>query len=309
MLPEPILTVVIPVFNREKILMRTLESVRCQTVRPLSVIIVDNNSSDSSYKVAYDWAMENSSEDFEVRVFNEISPGACAARNRGLIEVDTPLVSFLDSDDEVAPEYAGEIIRAFYSSDNTDIVTWPKRIRRGDRQRILPFHTHDMLKAQVIHATLSTSTFAVKTSFLREIGGWDNDLPCWQDWELGIRILANNPNLIFLHQPIAVVNPTDNSITGSDFSHRCGEWEKAAEKAMTLIRRDGLNRLPGLIRYKLCCLAGFYAREGNKLEGRKLLAKVLKEETCLLRRIRLRMLYNYIAFGLPGGPTLFSLFL
>ncbi|MDE6573922.1 MAG: glycosyltransferase family 2 protein, partial [Muribaculaceae bacterium] len=92
------LSIIIPVYNRESIVLRTLESVERQTLRPLKLILVDNGSSDGTLAVLEQWRQEHAAPGFEVEVYSEPVPGACAARNKGLAVADTEFVMFFDSD-------------------------------------------------------------------------------------------------------------------------------------------------------------------------------------------------------------------
>ena len=76
-------TIVIPVYNRAHTIARTLRSIDAQTLRPARVILVDNNSSDSSVDAMRAWA---DGKDY-VTLLSQPRPGACAARNRGLDHV------------------------------------------------------------------------------------------------------------------------------------------------------------------------------------------------------------------------------
>ena len=55
----PELTVVVPVYNRAKLVSRTLDSIAAQTLRPLDVILVDNASTDASKAVMHKWMAEH----------------------------------------------------------------------------------------------------------------------------------------------------------------------------------------------------------------------------------------------------------
>ena len=116
------ITIVIPVYNRAHIVGRTLESVAHQTLRPLDVILVDNNSSDNSYEVLQAWKQANEAPDFRVTVLSETKQGACAARNRGLAEVTTPYVMFFVSVDVMLPCHAESFVDAFRQDRTLDIV-------------------------------------------------------------------------------------------------------------------------------------------------------------------------------------------
>ena len=88
---KPEITIIIPVHNRERIVGRTLESVRCQTFRPLAVVLVDNNSTDATPEVLRAWKEHAEGPGLEIILIDESRAGAAAARARGLREVTTPL--------------------------------------------------------------------------------------------------------------------------------------------------------------------------------------------------------------------------
>lgn len=100
---NPLLTVVIPVYNRANLVKDTLQSLADQTLQVFDVVLVDNNSTDNSLAVLQQWADEHSSHDRRITVLSEAKRGACAARNRGASEVKTPWVMFFDSDDLMDP--------------------------------------------------------------------------------------------------------------------------------------------------------------------------------------------------------------
>ena len=84
------LTIVIPVYNRQDIVNRTLISVASQTARPLNVILVDNNSTDNTLATLSQWKSLVESDDFQITILTETQTGAAAARNCGLHNVTTP---------------------------------------------------------------------------------------------------------------------------------------------------------------------------------------------------------------------------
>ena len=79
--PAVPLTVVIPVYNREGIVLRTLESLDRQTCRDFRVVLVDNASTDRTREVLEQWGRRT---DLEVEIICENRPGAAAARAAGL---------------------------------------------------------------------------------------------------------------------------------------------------------------------------------------------------------------------------------
>lgn len=94
-------TVVIPTYNRAGLIRRALDSVQRQRqVRP-AVIVIDDASTDSTPEVVRHWAIESG-----IPVVIDVlakNSGAATARNRGINLAKTPLIAFLDSDDEFLP--------------------------------------------------------------------------------------------------------------------------------------------------------------------------------------------------------------
>lgn len=302
------LSIVVPVFNRENLVRPTLQALEAQTLRPLRVILVDNCSTDSTMSVLKEWAEKVSSPEFQVDVLSETSPGACAARNRGLSSVNSGIVSFIDSDDIPDPHYAGKILETFNSYPDTDLLVWRKSVRQSDgRRRILPRRFGDILKGQILHSAIATSTFAVRTAFLREAGGWNNlNIPCWQDWELGIRLLSFDPRIHFIDESLVTVCPTADSITGTRFADKAGKWEKVARGVLDGVSGPDKSRIGKLIRLRLAVLAGDYRKEGEKELSDSLLHELQRDAGSLTFSRRLAAMTKAVGAGVPGAATLLS---
>ncbi|RMF81528.1 MAG: glycosyltransferase family 2 protein [Planctomycetota bacterium] len=91
-------SVVIPTFNRARVLPRAIESVLAQTRRPGEIIVVDDGSTDETPELLHDRYAG------AVRVVRQNNAGVSAARARGVAEASGEWIAFLDSDDEWLPE-------------------------------------------------------------------------------------------------------------------------------------------------------------------------------------------------------------
>ena len=116
------ITVIIPVYNREKLLPRTLASVVAQTYRPLHVVLVDNGSTDRSLAVLQEFCDKYAAPDFRVTVCEELNPGAPSARNAGLRRATSEWVMFFDSDDEMGARLVENYVSAIGKNPDADIV-------------------------------------------------------------------------------------------------------------------------------------------------------------------------------------------
>jgi len=86
-----LISVIVPAYNREKYLAKTLDSIFAQDYRPIEVVVVDDGSTDGTASIARLYP--------EVRYFYQPNLGPAVARNTGLAECTGELISFLDADD------------------------------------------------------------------------------------------------------------------------------------------------------------------------------------------------------------------
>ncbi len=90
---NPLVSIIIPVYNSEKYLAECIDSALAQTWINKEIIIVDDGSTDGSLNVAREY------ESKAVRIFQQENKGAGAARNKGLTEAKGEFIQFLDADD------------------------------------------------------------------------------------------------------------------------------------------------------------------------------------------------------------------
>jgi len=103
-LGSPSVSVVIPSYNREVLILPTLDSIRNQTLKPREVLVIDDRSTDTTVKVVQEYAACH--PDFPLRcLVQEKNQGVSAARNRGIREAGGEWIAFLDSDDMWEPHH------------------------------------------------------------------------------------------------------------------------------------------------------------------------------------------------------------
>lgn len=93
LIPEPIVSVVIPLYQTERYIGQALASVLAQTFDAFEVIVVDDGSSDRGPEIA------RSFNDPRVRVVPQLNRGLAGARNTGIREARADIIAFLDADD------------------------------------------------------------------------------------------------------------------------------------------------------------------------------------------------------------------
>lgn len=95
---DPLVSIIIPVYNTEAYVVEAVNSALGQTYQNIEVIVVDDGSTDRSLSLV------EQINDSRLRVFTQINQGACVARNRGIAEAKGEFVKFLDSDDILYPD-------------------------------------------------------------------------------------------------------------------------------------------------------------------------------------------------------------
>ena len=214
------LTIVIPVYNRATIVERTLASVAAQTLRPLSVVLVDNNSTDDTLAVLQRWAETHSAPDFTVEVITEPRSGVANARNAGLARVRTPWTMPFDSDDIMHPNHCAIAIAAAAANPSAQIIGWDIRIHYpDDSSRVLKFASSLSLYKAVALANFATQMYMAHTELFRAVGGWREGTSMYEDLELGVRLFLQRPEMAKAKDGIQVeVYQQDNSISCTNIS-------------------------------------------------------------------------------------------
>lgn len=92
---NPLISVIVPVFNAEKYIGRCIESILNQTISDIELILIDDGSPDNSGVICDEYALKDS----RIKVFHQKNGGVCVARNTGLEHATGDYISFVDSDD------------------------------------------------------------------------------------------------------------------------------------------------------------------------------------------------------------------
>ena len=285
----PILSIIIPFRNRMQLLSDTLCSLsQQQSVKEtVKLILIDNNSDHTTFELVNNWINKQCPKWIEAELLSSLQPGASCARNAGLEKCDTEWVMFFDSDDLMPRNHIACILKAIKANPHYDLLFWNAELFvKGKHAKFLKPNGHDIEINVVLKSIWSTQRYVVKSKFIKASGSWDNNLPSWNDWELSIRMLLNEPRYLYLKKLDYVkIFSHSNSITGVGFSHSEGKWEMALQKARQEAEKYNNKRIITLIDIKAAMLAGIYKREKNDIASNNILLRTLQtsEHKCLIR--------------------------
>jgi glycosyltransferase involved in cell wall biosynthesis len=180
---EPSVSILVPCFNKEAYLEKTLESVYAQTLRDWELIVVDDGSTDRSADVLR-------RHEGRVRAIFQVNQGASAARQRALAEARGRYIQYLDADDLLLPAALEARIAALEAS-NSDVAysDW-QRIRRTASGSFEPAEVV-VRRIEDVHADPEIACFTsfwsppaallYSRSIVERIGAWNRSLPVIQD--------------------------------------------------------------------------------------------------------------------------------
>ncbi len=236
---SPKVSIVIPVYNREKYLGMTIQSVLAQSYTDFELIIVDNNSTDGSLEIAQIAAQQDS----RVRILTEEAQGAVYALRTGFAAAQGEYVGQVDSDDLLesqAIELTTEALDKYPEwgmvyTNYIDIDANGKKMRPGRRCSIPYSKDRLLLDFMTFHFRL------VRASVYNKIGGFNIQFDRLEDYDLCLRISEEKETVIGkIHDYLYLYRLHPDSLKGtmSDIE-RFNLCKKAINQAL---ERRGINK-------------------------------------------------------------------
>jgi len=298
------LTIIIPVRNRANLIVRTLDSIAAGAQLPRALFIVDNGSTDDTKEVCLHWIDTHRSLGMDTCFLEESRPGANIARNTGLSAVTTEWVYFFDSDDEFDVSFVADVTAAIRDSQTAqhDITLFftPSRQEVQGRIQTRAYMSRICAATQILSAMLSTTTMVFKTSWLRTLGGWDEHLSIWQDWELGVRVAMAAPQVGWLtRRSYHLIHIHPDSITGAGYSQRCEAIRGTLRRVATEVEHD--RRACRSLYLRSQIIAGKLMWEGSGDTSIRAFARERSATVGTVVRFWGTLLRRYVALGGRGA--------
>ncbi|WP_122088165.1 glycosyltransferase family 2 protein [Halalkalicoccus subterraneus] len=186
----PVVSVVIPTYNRAGRLGRAIESVLAGRFEDYEIVVVDDGSTDDTEAVVTGY------DDGRVRYVYQENAGANTARNRGVAESRGEFVSFLDSDDEFHPETLEVAVDTLRGEPDScaGIATSYRKIRDGEVYAVIEAVDGRITREDIVDANViggfSCTTF--RREVFDRVGGLREGLASSQDYEFYLRVLTES---------------------------------------------------------------------------------------------------------------------
>jgi len=200
----PLISTIIPVYNREEMLVRAVESVLAQDYRSIEIIIVNDGSTDNTAKVASRLADSHPESIYVLHIENS-GPGKAREAGRAVAKGD--FIQYLDSDDWLLPNKFSDQVDALKKSPDADIVYGITQLVNTNGS-VLKESSKDtgiertsLFPALLVDRWWHTSTPIYSKRISDLAGEWPDKRP--EDWDLEARMGAHKPILAYVDKVVS----------------------------------------------------------------------------------------------------------
>lgn len=246
---EKNISVIIPTYNRELLLKRAIASVRSQTHRHFELIVVDDGSDDRTREMLAGYGDE-------IIYIRQENRGPAAARNAGILAARHDLLAFLDADD-CFDERKLELQVAAMNREPACLISYTGEIwyRRGRLLNQKKKHrpaAGDIFARCLEMCVVGMSTVMLRRRLFEEVGLFDEDFPCCEDYDLWLRVSSRHGFMLI-----------DRPLTRKD-GGRDDQLSRRYRVGMDSFRIKALRK---------CILSGVLSREQEGMALRELARK------------------------------------
>lgn len=317
---QPLVSIIVPVYNQERYLARCLDSILNQTYENMELIVVDDCSTDASAEIIQRYAALDS------RVKPIHSPencGTCVSRNRGIDAAVGAYIGFVDDDDTVSPEMFGALVDALIdhqadvavcgctafdeSGNQVYAIGWNDQTECMDRDEAM-YHLHvDAGDGRHFHTTqwnkLYTRAIIGDTRVDPECGGSE-------DYWFSHQILLKANRVVRISGLYYHVNLRTGSISRSPLSERSIYALEAHRRIIVSLRETYPDLVkPVLIRYLLAVSDASLRGVGSKRISHRAARTCIRFHASLIRKtilesndpdLKTKFRQHFIDLYLPG---------
>lgn len=211
-------SIVIPLYNKETVISRTLQSVLKQSYSNYEVVVVDDGSKDRSIDIV------SSYDDSRIRIINQENKGVSAARNRGIRESRYEWIFFLDADDLMLPNALSVFADMIKSYPNEKYFSarslWENHIEGDDviaksvRRTRCPFFYIWLRKIDP-----APRNVVIHRDLIDKLGFYDERMSFYEDWEFSLR-MCRVGTVVYTNQFVAQYMPGPQGLSQKKHPHQ-----------------------------------------------------------------------------------------
>ena len=300
----PAISVIIPVYNGEKTIRETIESVLKQTFRDFELIIINDGSQDTTLEII------ERIKDQRIKIFSYPNAGTNSSRNRGIDQAAGEYISLMDADDLWTPDKLEAQLKALQANLQAAVAySWTDYIDESSQFLRPGAHlsfTGDVYKQLLLSNFLENgSNPLIRKQAIAQVGGFDESLTHGEDWDMWLR-LATHYHFVAVPSPQILyrVYPHSSSFNVSKLEAGClqviNRAFTQAPESLQPLKRYSLANLYKYLTSK--ALEGDPERPKSLAATRFLWQAVINDPSLLRTRVFLKVLFKIAAITLLPPP-------
>jgi hypothetical protein len=196
--PLPLVSIIIPTYNRWALLRQTLATVLAQTYPALEIIVVDDGSTDETMT----WLTEYAGR---VTVIQQSHQGVAAARNQGIRRAKGVYLTFLDDDDLIEPAKIARQAELLQSQPEVSLVHCGYYLSDKEgrlRDKVWLWPQANLLRQLTCSNFIWSGAPLIRRECLTTVGLFDEQLTNGQDWDLWLRLALAGYGFAVIPEPL-----------------------------------------------------------------------------------------------------------
>jgi len=288
----PTISIVIPVYNGEKTIIDTIESVLNQTLKDFELIIINDGSEDATLDII------SSIQDLRIKVFSYDKAGVSKSRNRGISHATGDYISFIDADDLWTADKLESQLKALQENPEATVAySWTDCIdesgqisRRGTHISL----TGDVYKnLLVVNFLENGSNLLIGREAFKDVGVFDESLSHGEDWDMWLRLAAHY-KFVAVSSPQILYRVYANSSSANvckmeaDCLQVIERVFQQTPQSLAYLKRYSVSNLYKYLTYK--AIEGYPQRQKGIKAARFFWQSVVKDPSLLGKRILFKVL-------------------
>lgn len=212
---NPLVTIIIPTFNRRRWIGECLDSVRAQTYQNIETLVIDDCSTDDTVQ----WLRSNPDYSFANVHVQPKNGGASIARNTGIEMAQGELIAFIDSDDLLAPNHIEKAVAVFNTQENIGLFACDSTIIDPDGAVLYSGKTWHSIQSELRQYPIRNGVRSLKDVFIfsnifpgftlpkavfEQIGDFDQSIFPMDDYDLMLRVAGAGYGIYYCDEPLAL---------------------------------------------------------------------------------------------------------
>ncbi|AVQ44402.1 TPA: glycosyltransferase family 2 protein [Clostridium sporogenes] len=204
-----LISVIMPVYNAEKYLKESIESILNQTYKNFEFIIINDGSTDDSLRIINEYYKK----DFRIKIISRENKGLVYSLNEGISIAEGEYIARMDGDDICELQRLEKQIEYMKSNPNIDILgsyinvlsdkgVSSSTINIAYKGFNVPINKNNIKNYLFLHCTICHPSSMMKKAFLEEINFYSNRYKTSEDYDLWMRALKRGYNIDNIKEPL-----------------------------------------------------------------------------------------------------------